>query len=137
MTRKEIYDALEETHMKVAFTLGAMLYDDATDQGAKPLTAEAVEKLTDPELDALVVFLMELIAAEPGPLPEELEAVLREASEVLRSRSIVHNCVASAAIEGLTCDEDDVAAMQRIVSGETTLEAELDAVVAECQQKGE
>lgn len=137
MTRKEIYDALEQKHMKVAFTLGAMLYDDATDRGAKPLTAQAVEKLTDPELDALVVFLMELVAAELGPLPEELEAVLREVSEVLRSRRIVRNCVANQAIEGLICDEDDKAAMQRIVSGETTLGAELDAVVAEYQQKGE
>lgn len=42
---------------------------------------------------------------------------------------IINNCVANASLEGLICDEDDVAAMQRIVSGETTLDTELDAVI--------
>lgn len=136
MTRKEIYDKLEP-HMKVLFTLGAMIYDDLTDRRVKPLMAEAVEKLDNTELSELNVFVLELIAAEPGPLPEELEAGLDAIGAVLKSRSIVRNCVASQALEGLICDEDDVAAMQRIVSGETTLEAELDAVEAKYRQKGE
>lgn len=47
---------------------------------------------------------------------------------------IVNNCVANARFEGLICDEDDVAAMRRIASGETTLGAELDAVIAAYQK---
>lgn len=136
MTRKEICDKLEQAHMKVAFTLGAMLYDEATDRGGKPLTAEAVEGLDDAELSSLNVFVLELIAAEPGTLPEELEAAFEAVGAVLKSRSVVRNCVANQALEGLICDEDDVAATQRIASGETTLEAELDTVEARYRDMG-
>ena len=43
---------------------------------------------------------------------------------------IVGNCVANQAFEGQICTEEDIAACRRIVTGETTLEQELDAVVA-------
>ena len=43
---------------------------------------------------------------------------------------IVGNCLANQALEGLVCTPEDEAACRRIVTGETTLEQELDAVVA-------
>ena len=43
---------------------------------------------------------------------------------------IVANCVANQAFEGLICTEEDKAACRRIITGETTLEQELEAVLA-------
>lgn len=85
MTRKEIYDSLDQD-LRVAFLLGAMLHDEATDRGAKLLTVEAVEKLNYTEVAALNVFLLELTAAEPGPLPENLKAALKAIGDDLRRR---------------------------------------------------
>lgn len=41
---------------------------------------------------------------------------------------IIGNSVADLAFEGLHCTEENIAAMRRIVTGETTLESELDAL---------
>lgn len=49
--------------------------------------------------------------------------------------AIIRNCVANQAMEGLICNEDDVAAMRRIITGETSLDAELAAVVARHTEK--
>lgn len=43
---------------------------------------------------------------------------------------IVANCLANQAFEGQICTPEDEAACRRIVTGETALEQELDAVVA-------
>ena len=49
--------------------------------------------------------------------------------------AIIRNCVANQAMEGLTCSTEDIAAMRRIITGETTLDAELAAVVARHTEK--
>lgn len=43
---------------------------------------------------------------------------------------LIQNCVADLAFEGLAATEENVAAMHRIATGETTLVAELDALDA-------
>lgn len=43
---------------------------------------------------------------------------------------IVADCVANQRLEGLICTEEDKAACRRIITGATTLDQELDAVVA-------
>lgn len=45
-------------------------------------------------------------------------------------------CVANARLEGQVCDTEDVAAIRRIISGETTLENELDVLDGEYREKG-
>lgn len=47
---------------------------------------------------------------------------------------IVRNCVANQAMEGQICSEEDVAAMRRIITGETTLQAEMEAIFAKHKQ---
>lgn len=42
---------------------------------------------------------------------------------------IVANCVANQALEGLVCTPEDEAACRRIVTGETTLDQELETVI--------
>ena len=44
---------------------------------------------------------------------------------------IVANCVANQAIEGMICTEEDKAAIRRIISGQTTAEEEVAALIAE------
>ena len=57
MTRKEIYDTLPEGE-KIAFLIGAMIYDDDTEKGEKPLTLEQAEQFPDVVLQAILFFLM-------------------------------------------------------------------------------
>ena len=47
---------------------------------------------------------------------------------------IVANCVANQALEGLVCDEEDKAAVRRIVRGETTAEEEVAKVLAKYRE---
>ena len=47
---------------------------------------------------------------------------------------IVDNCVANQRFEGLICTEDDKAACRRIITGETTLDQELEAVIRKYQK---
>lgn len=54
----------------------------------------------------------------------------------MKAEFIIRNCVANAHFEGQMCDEDDVAAIRRILSGETTLEAELEALEAKYRDMG-
>lgn len=46
---------------------------------------------------------------------------------------LVESCAADLAFEGLICTDADRAAMRRLATGETTLEEELDAVIAKYQ----
>ena len=57
MTRKEIYDTLSEGE-KIAFLIGAMIYDDDTEKGKKPLTFEQADQYPDVVLQAVLFFLM-------------------------------------------------------------------------------
>lgn len=50
--------------------------------------------------------------------------------------AIIRNCVANQAMEGLSCTEEDIAAMRRILTGETTVQAEIAAVAAKHRKKG-
>jgi len=77
MSRKEVYDILDIEHLKAAFLLGALIFDEVTDCGCKPLTAETVKNLDPIELESLVVFAMEMHGtAAIGELTETLNAVL-------------------------------------------------------------
>ena len=67
---------------------------------------------------------------------EQEEAKRRTAAiwERLQAERIVANCVANQRLEGLTCDEADVAAVRRIARGETTAEEEVAAVLAKYRE---
>lgn len=114
MTRKEIYDQMEGPHTKVYFLLGALLYDEVTDRGVRPLTAAKVEKLDGTELAALNVFVLELIAAESGPLPENLKGALNAIGSELAQRrpNLVpsprgKDCPGNGEHEGIECKCDE------------------------------
>lgn len=47
---------------------------------------------------------------------------------------IVGNCIANQRFEGLMCTPEDEAACRRIVTGETSLDQELTAVIAKYQK---
>ena len=113
MTRKEIYDALDLPHMKVSYALGAFLYDEATDRGGRLLAVEAIDKLDLNEQNALNVFIMEQIAAEPGPLPEEWETALQALGVVLGRRPVLRpalhgeGCPGNGEDPGIECQCDE------------------------------
>lgn len=48
---------------------------------------------------------------------------------------IVGNCLANQALEGLVCTPEDEAACRRIVTGETTLDQELEPILAKYRKK--
>lgn len=56
MTRAEIYEGLSEGQ-KVAFLFGAMLYDDTTKNGKKPISSRRMKKYSKNELDFLFFFM--------------------------------------------------------------------------------
>lgn len=58
MSRIEVYNSLEE-HRKLMFILGAIRYDDDTEEHSKPIAIERMRQYTDFDIDCLFSFLQD------------------------------------------------------------------------------
>ena len=65
----------------------------------------------------------------------KLYAELDEEEENEAVKRIVRSCVANQAFEGMECSEEDVAAIRRIASGETTAEQEVAQILSKYQKE--
>ena len=68
------------------------------------------------------------VNVDDGIIGDSQEPLTHEQDKELER--IVGNCVANQRFEGLICDEEDKAAVRRIVCGETTAEEEVAKVLA-------
>ena len=58
MSRADVFDKMEK-HRKVMFLLGAILYDDDTENHTKPIAIERLRQCSDFDLDCLFCFLQD------------------------------------------------------------------------------
>ena len=85
MTRKEIYDQLDELD-KLRFLVGAATYRELQENGQIPLQAGAAAELETVELETMLCFLLELQAAGADEAAAADRETLESCSDELAAR---------------------------------------------------
>lgn len=85
MTRKEIYDQLDELD-KLRFLVGAAAYRELQEDGRTPLQAGAAAELETVELECMLCFLLELQAAGADEAAANDRETLESCSNELSTR---------------------------------------------------
>ena len=92
MTRQELFETYNEEE-QLRFVLGAAAYGIYTEDGTRPLQAEAAAMLETIDLESIVFFLLELQAVGIQDNAAADETTLQSCSSVLSTR---HNFPSAA-----------------------------------------